>query len=71
MCQVKHYIYTHIHILYVCIKMGLCSIPFRNCPEAMICIITNPVNSTVPIATEVLKKAGCYDPRRLALTYQS
>lgn len=35
------------------------------CPEAMICIITNPVNSTVPIASEVLKKKGCYDPRRV------
>ncbi|CAI8015161.1 Malate dehydrogenase, mitochondrial [Geodia barretti] len=37
----------------------------RSCPEAMICIITNPVNSTVPIASEVLEKAGCYDPRRV------
>lgn len=35
------------------------------CPKAMICIISNPVNSTVPIAAEVLKKAGVYDPRRL------
>ncbi|XP_071179846.1 malate dehydrogenase, mitochondrial-like [Mytilus edulis] len=35
------------------------------CPKAMICIITNPVNSTVPIAAEVLKKKGVYDPRRL------
>ena len=24
----------------------------RNCPQAMICIISNPVNSTVPIAAE-------------------
>lgn len=31
----------------------------------MLCIITNPVNSTVPIAAEILKKAGCYDPQRL------
>lgn len=35
------------------------------CPEAMICIITNPVNSTVAIASEVLKKKGVYDPRRV------
>ncbi|KAH3891809.1 malate dehydrogenase, mitochondrial-like [Dreissena polymorpha] len=35
------------------------------CPKAMICIITNPVNSTVPIAAEVLKKKKVYDPRRL------
>ena len=35
------------------------------CPKAMIGIITNPVNTTVPIAAEVLKKAGVYDKRRL------
>jgi malate dehydrogenase len=28
------------------------------CPKAYYCIITNPVNSTVPIAVEVLNKAG-------------
>jgi len=28
-------------------------------------IISNPVNSTVPIAAEVLKAAGCYDPKKL------
>lgn len=33
----------------------------RHCPEAMLCIITNPVNSTVPIASEVMKKHGVYD----------
>lgn len=36
-----------------------------HCPKAMICIITNPVNSTVPIAAEMLKKNGVYDPHRL------
>ena len=35
------------------------------CPKALIAIITNPVNSMVPIAAEVLRKAGVYDPRRL------
>ncbi len=35
------------------------------CPKACICIITNPVNSTIPIAAEVLKKAGVYDKRKL------
>ncbi|XP_008476106.1 malate dehydrogenase, mitochondrial-like [Diaphorina citri] len=34
-------------------------------PKALIGIISNPVNSTVPIAAEVLKKAGVFDPRRL------
>ncbi|XP_072569085.1 malate dehydrogenase, mitochondrial-like [Paramormyrops kingsleyae] len=27
----------------------------RNCPDAMLCVITNPVNSTVPITSEILK----------------
>lgn len=35
------------------------------CPKACILVISNPVNSTVPIASEVLKKAGVYDPRKL------
>lgn len=35
------------------------------CPKALIGIISNPVNSTVPIASEVLKKAGVYDPKRV------
>ncbi|KAJ1841736.1 hypothetical protein LPJ73_006018, partial [Coemansia sp. RSA 2703] len=36
-----------------------------NSPRAIIAIISNPVNSTVPIAAEVLKNAGVYDPKRL------
>jgi malate dehydrogenase len=35
------------------------------CPKALIGIISNPVNSTVPIASEVLKKANVYDPNRV------
>lgn len=35
------------------------------CPKALIAIISNPVNSTVPIASEVLQKAGVFDPNRL------
>ena len=35
------------------------------CPNAMICIVSNPVNSLVPIFSEVFKKQGCYDPRRV------
>lgn len=37
----------------------------RVCPKALVGIITNPVNTTVPIAAEVLKQAGVYDKRRL------
>jgi len=35
------------------------------CPQAMMCIISNPVNSTVPITSEVFKKRGVYDPNRI------
>merc|ERR1719461_112909 len=31
----------------------------------MIAIISNPVNSTVPIACEIYKKAGCLDPKKI------
>lgn len=34
-------------------------------PKALIGIITNPVNTTVAIAAEVLKKAGVYDKNKL------
>jgi malate dehydrogenase len=34
-------------------------------PKAMMCIISNPVNSTVPIVTEVFKEYNVYDPRRI------
>ncbi|XP_055853334.1 malate dehydrogenase, mitochondrial [Episyrphus balteatus] len=37
----------------------------KNCPKALLAIITNPVNTVVPIAAEVLKKNGTYDPKRL------
>ncbi|MBL4830598.1 MAG: malate dehydrogenase [Aliivibrio sp.] len=36
-----------------------------SCPQACIGIITNPVNTTVAIAAEVLKKAGVYNKRKL------
>ena len=36
-----------------------------NCPKACIGIITNPVNTTVAIAAEVLKKKGVYDKSKL------
>ena len=35
------------------------------CPEAMIAIISNPVNSTVPIASEMFKAAGVYNPNKI------
>merc|ERR1712121_279983 len=37
----------------------------ENCPKALVGIITNPVNSTVPIFSEVMKKMGVYDEKRI------
>ncbi|OJJ43715.1 hypothetical protein ASPZODRAFT_145660 [Penicilliopsis zonata CBS 506.65] len=37
----------------------------KHCPKAFVLIISNPVNSTVPIAAEVLKAAGVFDAKRL------
>ncbi|KAJ5107548.1 hypothetical protein N7456_004223 [Penicillium angulare] len=34
-------------------------------PKAFTLVISNPVNSTVPIAAEVFKAAGVFDPKRL------
>ncbi|XP_015927425.1 malate dehydrogenase, mitochondrial [Parasteatoda tepidariorum] len=35
------------------------------CPKAMVCIIANPVNSTVPITAEIFKKHNVFDPNRI------
>ncbi|KAJ6813621.1 putative malate dehydrogenase, glyoxysomal [Iris pallida] len=43
----------------------LCEGVAKCCPRAIVNLISNPVNSTVPIAAEVFKKAGTYDPKRL------
>jgi len=32
----------------------------RSCPDAWVLIISNPVNSTVPIAAELFKRAGAW-----------
>ena len=33
-------------------------------PKAFVLVISNPVNSTVPIVAEVFKHHGVYDPKR-------
>lgn len=43
----------------------LCEGIAKACPNAIVNLISNPVNSTVAIAAEVFKKAGTYDPKRL------
>jgi malate dehydrogenase len=37
----------------------------KNCPDALVAIISNPVNSTVPIFAEQMKKLGTYDARKV------
>ncbi|KAF9969187.1 hypothetical protein BGZ73_008568 [Actinomortierella ambigua] len=36
-----------------------------HCPNAYVLVISNPVNSTVPIVCEVLKKHGIFDPKKI------
>lgn len=45
------------------IVKALCEGIAKYCPHALVNIISNPVNSTVPIASEVFKKAGTYDEK--------
>ena len=33
-------------------------------PKAFVLVISNPVNSTVPVVAEVFKKCGVFDPKR-------
>ncbi|XP_010279077.1 PREDICTED: malate dehydrogenase, mitochondrial-like [Nelumbo nucifera] len=47
------------------IVKSLCTAIAKYCPNALVNMISNPVNSTVPIAAEVFKKAGTYDERKL------
>lgn len=47
------------------IVRDLCKVCAEAAPKALIAIISNPVNSTVPIASEVYKKVGSYDPNRI------
>ena len=35
--------------------------------QAIVNIISNPVNSTVPIVAEVFKAAGVYDPKKVLI----
>ncbi|VDK60922.1 unnamed protein product [Anisakis simplex] len=47
------------------IVRDLCDAAAKTCPKAFMAIITNPVNSTVPIACEVFRKHGVFDPNRI------
>ncbi|KAI3435570.1 hypothetical protein D9Q98_001635 [Chlorella vulgaris] len=47
------------------IVRSLCEGVARFCPSAWVAVISNPVNSTVPIAAEVLRRAGTFNPSKL------
>ncbi|KAL3736113.1 hypothetical protein ACJRO7_025117 [Eucalyptus globulus] len=47
------------------IVKSLCTAIAKYCPNAVVNMISNPVNSTVPIAAEVFKKAGTYNEKKL------
>uniref|UniRef100_A0A0N5AD16 Malate dehydrogenase, mitochondrial n=1 Tax=Syphacia muris TaxID=451379 RepID=A0A0N5AD16_9BILA len=47
------------------IVRDLCEAACKICPKAFIAIITNPINSTVPIAYEVFKKNGVDASKRI------
>ena len=47
------------------IVAGLAEACAKSCPNAMFLIISNPVNSTVPIFAKILAKHGVYNPKRL------
>lgn len=47
------------------IVKGLADACARHCPDANMLIISNPVNSTVPIVAETFKKHGVFNPNKL------
>jgi len=47
------------------IVAGLAKAVASHCPGAVLNIISNPVNSTVPITAEILKRAGVFDPKKV------
>lgn len=47
------------------IVAGLGEACAKHCPGASVLVISNPVNSTVPIVAEVMKAAGVYDAKKL------
>jgi len=47
------------------IVANIAKVAAKACPNAAFLIISNPVNSTVPIFAEILKKAGVYNPSKV------
>jgi hypothetical protein len=53
-----------IHKINAGIVRDLATEIAKTSPKAFILVISNPVNSTVPIVAEVLKKHNAFDPKR-------
>ena len=47
------------------IVRNLATAAAKYCPTAFLAVISNPVNSTVPIVAETFKQHGVYDPARI------
>jgi len=47
------------------IVKGLAEACAKSCPDAMFLVISNPVNSTVPIFAKTLQAHGVYNPKKL------
>ena len=45
---------------------GIAQTIASTCPTAIVLVVTNPVNSMIPIVVETLKAAGVYDAHRVA-----
>ena len=65
MKKVEKWLTIFITLLFSGIVANLAQAASEVCPEAIIAIISNPVNSTVPIASEIYKKAGVYNPNKI------
>ena len=56
----KYRVSSYVSIKYVMKCVMIFQAAAEACPDACLAIISNPVNSTVPIASEMFKKAGKY-----------
>ena len=65
MTKTWQYLLLSFLSLFLGIVANLAQAASEVCPDAIIAIISNPVNSTVPIASEIYKKAGVYNPNKI------
>jgi malate/lactate dehydrogenase len=61
--------YIHLHQINAGIVKDLATGIATTAPKAFVLVISNPVNSTVPIVAEVFKKFGVFDPKRYVFEF--